>query len=201
MRRTGLPEPILRLIDSLSKLPGIGEKSATRLAFHILKSPQQYAESLAKSITDVKDKVTLCPICYSFTGDTLCDICKDEERDNSIICVVEQPADLVAIERSGEFNGKYHVLHGIISPIDGIGPEDLRIKELLSRLSEGKIKEVIIATNTDVEGEATSLYLAKIIKPLRIEVSRIAHGIPVGGDIEYIDEITLGKALRERRGM
>jgi len=201
MRRRGLPEPISRLIDSLSKLPGIGEKSATRLAFHILKSPQQYAESLAKSITDVKDKVTLCPICYSFKGDALCDICKDEERDNSIICVVEQPADLVAIERSGEFNGKYHVLHGIISPIDGIGPEDLRIKELLSRLSEGKVKEVIIATNTDVEGEATSLYLAKIIKPLRIEVSRIAHGIPVGGDIEYIDEITLSKALRERRRM
>ncbi len=201
MRRTGLPEPISRLIESLSKLPGIGEKSATRLAFHILKSPHQYAESLAKSITDVKSKVTLCPTCYSFTGDTLCDICKDEERDNSIICVVEQPADLVAIERSGEFNGKYHVLHGVISPIDGIGPEDLRIKELLSRLGEGKVKEVIIATNTDVEGEATALYLAKIIKPLRIEVSRIAHGIPVGGDIEYIDEITLSKALRERRNM
>ena len=199
MRRRGLPEPISRLIDSLSKLPGIGEKSATRLAFHILKSPKQYAESLAKSITDVKDKVTLCPICYSFTGDALCDTCKDEERDDSILCVVEQPADLVAIERSGEFDGKYHVLHGIISPIDGIGPEDLRIKELLSRLSEGKVKEVIIATNTDVEGEVTSLYLAKIIKPLRIEVSRIAHGIPVGGDIEYIDEITLGKALKDRK--
>jgi recombination protein RecR len=199
MRRAGLPEPISRLIDSLSKLPGIGEKSATRLAFHILKSPLKYAESLAKSITDAKSKVTLCPICYSFTEDKLCDICKDEERDNSIICVVEQPADLVAIERSGEFNGKYHVLHGVISPIDGIGPEELRMKELLSRLGEGKVKEVIIATNTDVEGEATALYLAKIINPLRIEVSRIAHGIPVGGDIEYIDEITLSKALRDRK--
>jgi recombination protein RecR len=199
MRRTGLPEPISRLIDSLSKLPGIGEKSATRLAFHILKSPLQHAESLAKSITDVKSKVTLCPICYSFAEDALCDICKDEKRDNSIICVVEEPVDLVAIERSGEFKGKYHVLHGVFSPIDGIGPEELRIKELLSRLSEGKVKEVIIATNTDVEGEATALYLAKIIKPFRIEVSRIAHGIPVGGDIEYIDEITLSKALRDRK--
>jgi recombination protein RecR len=199
MRRTGLPEPISRLIDSLSKLPGIGEKSATRLAFHILKSPIQYAESLARSITDVKSKVTLCPKCYSFTEDALCDICKDEERDDSIICVVEEPVDLVAIERSGEFKGKYHVLHGVISPIDGIGPEELRIKELVSRLGEGKLKEVIVATNTNVEGEATALYLAKIIKPLGIEVSRIAHGIPVGGDIEYIDEITLSKALRDRK--
>ncbi len=199
MRRTGLPLPISRLIDSLSKLPGIGGKSATRLAFHILKSPIQYAESLTKSITDVKSKVTLCPMCYSFTEEALCDICKDEERDDSIICVVEEPVDLVAIERSGEFKGKYHVLHGVISPIDGIGPEELRIKELLSRLGGGKVKEVIAATNTNVEGEATALYLAKIIKPLGIEVSRIAHGIPVGGDIEYIDEITLSKALRDRK--
>ncbi|MCI0455265.1 MAG: recombination mediator RecR [Candidatus Dadabacteria bacterium] len=199
MRRTGLPPPISRLIDSLSKLPGIGEKSATRLAFHILKLPIQYAESLAKSITDVKSKVTLCPMCYSFTEEALCDICKDEERDDSIVCVVEEPVDLVAIERSGEFKGKYHVLHGVISPIDGIGPEELRIKELLSRLGGGRVKEVIAATNTNVEGEATALYLAKIIKPFGIEVSRIAHGIPVGGDIEYIDEITLSKALRDRK--
>jgi recombination protein RecR len=199
MRRTGLPEPILRLIDALSKLPGIGEKSATRLAFHILRTPGEYAERLAKSIIDTKNKVTLCPICYSFTSENLCNICKDEERDKTTVCVVEKPVDLLSIERSGEFSGKYHVLHGVISPIEGIGPEDLRIKELLLRLRGGDVKEVIIATNTSVEGEATALYMAKLIKPLGIDVTRIAHGIPVGGDIEYIDEITLGKALRDRR--
>ena len=199
MRRTGLPEPILRLIDAFSKLPGIGEKSATRLAFHILRAPGEYAERLAKSIIDTKNKVTLCPVCYSFTSENLCNICKDEERDKTTICVVEKPVDLLSIERSGEFSGKYHVLHGVISPIEGIGPEDLRIKELLLRLRGGGVKEVIIATNTSVEGEATALYMAKLIKPLGIDVTRIAHGIPVGGDIEYIDEITLGKALRDRK--
>ncbi len=201
MRRTGLPEPILRLIDALSKLPGIGEKSATRLAFYILRAPGDYAERLARSIIDTKNKVGLCPICYSFTSDNLCTICKDEERDRTTICVVEKPVDLIAIERSAEFSGKYHVLHGVISPIEGIGPEDLRIKELISRLRDGDIKEVIIATNTSVEGEATALYLARLIKPFGIDVTRIAHGIPVGGDIEYIDEITLGKALRDRKRM
>ncbi|MER3447805.1 MAG: recombination protein RecR [Candidatus Dadabacteria bacterium] len=201
MRRTGLPEPILRLIDAFSKLPGIGEKSATRLAFHILRAPGDYAERLAKSIVDTKNRVTLCPICYSFTSENLCTICKDEERDKATICIVEKPVDLIAIEKSGEFNGKYHVLHGVISPIEGVGPEDLRIKELISRLGDGDIKEVIIATNTSVEGEATALYLARLIKPFGIDVTRIAHGIPVGGDIEYIDEITLGKALRDRKRM
>jgi recombination protein RecR len=201
MRRAGLPEPILRLIDAFSKLPGIGEKSATRLAFHILRAPGDYAERLAKSIVDTKNKVTLCPICYSFTSENLCTICKDEERDKTTICVVEKPVDLIAIEKSSEFSGKYHVLHGVISPIDGIGPEDLRMKELISRLGDGNVREVIIATNTSVEGEATALYLAKLIKPSGVDVTRIAHGIPVGGDIEYIDEITLGKALRDRKKM
>lgn len=201
MRRAGLPEPILRLIDAFSKLPGIGEKSATRLAFHILRAPGDYAERLAKSIVDIKSKVTLCPICYSFTSEHICAICKDEERDKTTICVVEKPVDLIAIERSAEFSGKYHVLHGVISPIEGIGPEDLRMKELISRLGDGTVKEVIIATNTSVEGEATALYLAKFIKTFGVEVTRIAHGIPVGGDIEYIDEITLGKALRDRKKM
>jgi recombination protein RecR len=201
MRRAGLPEPILRLIDSFSKLPGIGEKSATRLAFHILRAPGDYAERLAKSIIDTKNTVTLCPICYSFTSENLCAICKDEERDKTTICVVEKPVDLIAIEKSAEFSGKYHVLHGVISPIEGIGPEDLRMKELISRLRDGDVREVIIATNTSVEGEATALYLAKLIKPLGVDVTRIAHGIPVGGDIEYIDEITLGKALRDRKKM
>jgi recombination protein RecR len=201
MRRAGLPEPILRLIEAFSRLPGIGEKSATRLAFHILRSPAEYAERLAEAIADTKNKVTLCTICYSFTSENPCEICRDGERDKTVICVVEEPIDLIAIERSGEFNGQYHVLHGVISPIEGIGPDDLRIKELLSRVKIGNVKEVIIATNPSVEGEATALYLAKIIKPLRTNVSRIAHGIPMGGDIEYIDEITLGKALRNRKSI
>jgi recombination protein RecR len=201
MKRTGLPEPILRLIEAFSKLPGIGEKSATRLAFHILRSPAEYAERLAKAVTDTKNRVILCTICYSFTSEDPCEICRDRERDRTTICVVEKPIDLIAVERSGEFNGQYHVLHGVISPIEGVGPEDLRIKELLSRVKTGIIKEIIIATNPSVEGEATALYLAKIIKPLRIQVSRIAHGIPMGGDIEYVDEITLGKALRNRKAI
>lgn len=201
MRRRGLPEPISRLIQVLSRLPGIGEKNATRLSFHILRSPAEFAESLSKAIIDTKRKVTFCPICYSFTSENPCEICRDEERDKTIICVVEEPLDLIAIERSREFDGKYHVLHGVISPIEGIGPEELRIKELLQRLQTDSVKEVIIATNPSVEGEATALYLAKIIKPLGAEVSRIAHGIPIGGDIEYIDEITLGKALKDRRRM
>jgi recombination protein RecR len=201
MKRRGLPEPISRLIEVLSRLPGIGEKNATRLAFHILRAPTEFAESLSKAITDTKRKVTLCPICYSFTSENPCEICSDETREKTSICVVEEPIDLIAIERSGEFSGKYHVLHGVISPIEGVGPEDLKIKELLRRLSGDSVKEVIIATNPSVEGEATALYLAKIIKPLGVEVSRIAHGIPVGGDIEYIDEITLGKALRDRKRM
>jgi recombination protein RecR len=200
MKRRGLPEPISRLIELLSRLPGIGEKNATRLSFHLLRAPVEFAESLSKAIIDTKRKITLCPICYSFTSENPCEICGDERRGGTSICVVEEPIDLIAIERSGEFSGKYHVLHGVISPIDGIGPEDLKIKELLQRLSDS-VKEVIIATNPSVEGEATALYLAKIIKPLGIEVSRIAHGIPVGGDIEYTDEITLGKALRDRRSM
>jgi len=201
MIRKGLPEPISRLIEAFSKLPGIGEKNATRLAFHILRAPTEFAESLSKAITDTKRKVTLCPICFSFTSENICEICRDDKREKTAICVVEEPLDLIAIERSGEFDGRYHVLHGVISPIEGVGPEDLRIKELIERLKMDNVKEVIIATNPSVEGEATALYLAKIIKPLGIEVSRIAHGIPMGGDIEYIDEITLGKAMRDRKRM
>ncbi len=199
MRRSGLPESISRLIGELSKLPGIGEKNATRLAFHIFRSPKIYSENLAQAITDAKTKVILCNNCFNFTSETPCEICSDEERDNFSICVVEEPLDQLAIEKSREFKGKYHVLHGVISPIEGVGPEDLRIKELLSRLETNEIKEVIVATNPSVEGEATALYLSKLIKPLGIEVSRIAHGIPMGGDIEYIDEITLGKAIRDRK--
>jgi recombination protein RecR len=201
MMRKGLPEPISRLIEAFSKLPGIGEKNATRLAFYILRAPAEFAEGLSRAITDTKRRVTLCSICFSFTSENACEICRDEKREKTTICVVEEPLDLIAIEKSGEFNGRYHVLHGVISPIDGVGPEDLKIKELLERLKTDRVREVIIATNPSVEGEATALYLSRLIKPLGIEVSRIAHGIPMGGDIEYIDEITLGRALRDRKRM
>jgi len=180
-------------------LPGIGEKNATRLAFHIFRSPKVYSENLAQAIIDAKTKVILCDNCFNFASESPCGICGDNDRDDSSICVVEEPLDQLAIEKSRVFKGKYHVLHGVISPIEGIGPEDLRIKELLSRLGDNQVKEVIIATNLSVEGEATAMYLSKVIKPLGIEVSRIAHGIPMGGDIEYIDEITLGKAIRDRK--
>jgi recombination protein RecR len=197
----GLPDPILTLIESLSKLPGIGEKNATRLAFHLLRSPQEFAEGIAKAIVDAKRKVSVCPICFSFMAGDNCSICTDDERDKSVICVVEEPFDLLAIERSREHRGRYHALNGVISPIEGVGPDDLKIRELINRLKTEPITEVIIATNPSVEGEATALYLAKILKPLGVEVTRIAHGIPVGGDIEYVDEITLGRALKDRKKM
>ena len=201
MRRSGLPESISRLIGELAKLPGIGEKNATRLAFHIFRSPRIYSDNLAQAIIDTKTKVILCDTCYNFASESPCYICTDNERDNFSICVVEEPLDQLAIEKSKEFRGKYHILHGVISPMEGVGPEDLRIKELISRVEQQNVKEVIVATNPSVEGEATSLYLSKLIKPLGIEVSRIAHGVPMGGDIEYIDEITLGKAIRDRKFM
>ncbi len=201
MRQKGLPEPIGRLINELSKLPGIGEKNATRLAFHIIRSPEIYATNLARAIADTKTTVRLCESCYSFATGSVCDICSDTERDASSICVVEEPLDQLAIERSREFRGKYHILHGVLSPIEGVGPDDLRIKELLERINNGSVRELIVATNPSVEGEATAMYIAKVTKPLGVEVSRIAHGIPVGGDIEYIDEITISKAIRNRKSM
>jgi recombination protein RecR len=197
--RYGLPGPISTLIESLSKLPGIGEKNATRLAFHLLRSPKEFSENIAKAIVDARRKVSICPICFSYMAGDNCSICTDDKRDKSVICVIEEPFDLLAIEKSREHKGKYHVLNGVISPIEGVGPNDLNIKELIDRLNTEPIKEVIIATNPSVEGEATALYLAKIIKPLGIDVTRIAHGIPVGGDIGYVDEITLGKALKDRK--
>lgn len=199
MLQKGIPESIARLINELSKLPGIGEKNATRLAFHIFRSSRESAENLSKAITDAKTKVVLCETCFNFATESPCELCRDEGRDHTIICVVEEPLDLLAIERSREFKGVYHILHGVISPIDGVGPEDLRIKELIRRLGSGRTKEIIIATNPSVEGEATALYLSRLVKPMGIGVSRIAHGIPMGGDIEYIDEITLSKAIRDRR--
>ena len=199
MLQKGIPESIARLINELSKLPGIGEKNATRLAFHIFRSSRESAENLSKAITDAKTKVVLCETCFNFATESPCELCRDEDRDHTIICVVEDPLDQLAIERSREFRGVYHILHGVISPIEGVGPEDLRIKELIRRLERGRTKEIIIATNPSVEGEATALYLSKLVKPMGIGVSRIAHGIPMGGDIEYIDEITLSKAIRDRR--
>lgn len=193
--------PLRELIDQLSKLPGIGPKSAQRLAFYLLKGNREDAEGLAQAIIHLKDKVKFCPVCYNVTDEPLCEYCADARRDDSVIVVVEEPHDIVAVERTGEFQGCYHVLGAAISPIDGIGPEDLRIKELLKRLEDSKVKEIIIATNPNLEGEATAMYLTKLIRPLNIKVTRLASGLPVGGDLEYADEVTLGSALRGRREM
>jgi recombination protein RecR len=191
--------PVARLIEELTKLPGIGPKSAQRLAFYILKTADIEAKSLAQAIMEVKEKIKFCRLCYNFAEHDLCEFCQDAKRDTSIICVVEEPRDIVAIEKTGDYKGVYHVLQGALSPIDGIGPDDLKIKELISRLGNGKVKEVVIATNPNIEGEATAMYLAKLIKPLGIRVTRIASGLPVGGDLEYADEVTLGRALTGRR--
>ena len=199
MSRSGLPKPVSRLIDELSKLPGIGEKNATRLAFHILRSKDEYTFRLAQAIVDIKKNVRACGTCFNITSENPCDICTDNSREQGLICVVEDPMDLIAVERSRVFSGLYHVLNGVIAPLEGIGPEDLTIGPLINRLKENSVKEIIIATNPSVEGEATSLYIARLVKPLGIKVSRIAHGIPMGGDLEYTDELTIGKALRDRK--
>ena len=192
-------EPIERLINELSKLPGIGRKTAARLAFHILRIPKREAQELARAIIDVKEKIQLCSVCFNLTDQDPCRICSNSRRSEEVICVVEEPNDLMAIEGTGDFNGKYHVLHGTLSPLEGIGPEDIKAKELLKRLESGNVREVIMATNPNVEGGATALYLTKLIKPLGVKVTRIAYGIPMGGDIEYTDGVTLVKALEGRR--
>lgn len=191
--------PIANLIEQFSKLPGIGRKTAQRLAFYILEMEPLEVEKLATSITDAKEKVHYCSQCCNLTDDDLCHICKDDRRDQSIICVVEGARDIIAMERTKEFNGLYHVLHGVISPMKNIGPDEIRIKELLNRVYNGQVEEVILAINPTVEGEATALYIAKLLKPLEIKTTRIAHGIPVGGDLEYFDEVTLSKAMENRR--
>lgn len=193
-----IAETLLIAIDELSKLPGIGKKTAQRLALHIIKSEKESAEKLAKAIIDLKEKLTLCKKCYNLSEDELCDICKNPKRDQSTICVVEEVSDVIAIEKSHEFNGLYHVLGGVLSPLMGIGAENLRIKELINRFHDEEIKEVILALNPDTEGETTSLYLAKLIKPLGVKVTRIARGIPIGGDLEFADEATIGKAMLNR---
>jgi recombination protein RecR len=190
-----------RLIQELSKLPGIGEKTAARLAFHVLRVDRSLADGLAAALRALKDQTRLCSICNGLTESDPCPICGDGARSDASICVVEEPADLIAVERSKGFHGRYHVLHGALSPLDGVGPEDLQIAGLLQRLRGDRVSEVIIATNPTVEGEATALYLARLIKPLGVTVSRIAHGIPMGGDVEYADVVTLGRALDGRREM
>jgi recombination protein RecR len=190
-----------RLIQELSRLPGIGEKTAARLAFHVLRADRRYAEALAQAVLAVKDETRLCSICYALTEADPCSICSDPTRSADVICVVEEPADLLAVERARELRGRYHVLHGALAPLDGVGPDELKIQPLLARLRAGTVREVIVATNPTAEGEATALYLAKLIKPLGIRVTRIAHGIPVGGDLEYVDVVTVGRALEGRREM
>jgi recombination protein RecR len=192
-------KPIDHLIEALTRLPGIGRKTASRLAFHILRSSPSDAQQLARAILDVKEKIRLCSICFNLTDEDPCRICQDERRAREVLCVVEGPNDLIAIENTGDFNGRYHVLHGTISPLEGIGPDDLKIRELLERLQKEQISEVILATNPTVEGGATALYLSGLIKPFSIKVTRIAYGIPMGSEIEYSDGMTLSKALEGRR--
>jgi recombination protein RecR len=187
------------LIDELGRLPGVGPKSAQRIAFHLLRVAPEDARRLAQSILDAKERVTWCRRCFNISEGELCAFCRDERRDATLLCIVEEPRDIVAIERTAEFRGRYHVLQGAISPIEGIGPDQLRIKELLARLNEEGVQEVILATNPNIEGEATAMYLARLLKPLDIRVTRIASGLPVGGDLEYADEVTLGRALEGRR--
>ena len=191
-------QPISRLIQELSRLPGIGEKTASRLALHILRSSRESAESLSRAILEVKEKIRLCSRCFNLTDQDLCRICQDAKRNQEVVCVVSGPEDLMALERSGGYRGLYHVLHGVLSPLEGIGPQDLRLEELLSRLRGGTIQEVILATNPSVEGEATAQYLSQVIKPLGMRVTRIARGVPMGGDLQYIDQVTLAKSIENR---
>jgi recombination protein RecR len=191
--------PIQDLVDELGRLPGIGPRSAQRIAFYLLETDRESALRLAQAIAEVKDRIRLCERCFNVTETELCTICSDSRRDRSIICVVEDPRDIIAVERTREFHGTYHVLGGALSPIDGVGPEQLRVRPLLVRLGTGGVVEVILCTNPNLEGEATAMYLARLILPLGVKVTRIASGLPVGGDLEYADELTLGRALEGRR--
>lgn len=190
--------PLSRLIEQFERLPGIGHKSATRLAYYVLSMPQSEAQKFADAVLDAHKKIHYCKVCCNLTDSEVCSICSDDRRDKSIICVVEDPRDVVALEKTREFNASYHVLHGVISPLNGITPDMIKIKELLARLNNENVKEVIMATNATVEGEATAMYISKLIKPLGIKVTRLAYGIPVGGDLEYADEVTLSRAIQGR---
>lgn len=195
------PGPVTRLIEAFAQLPGIGPKSASRLTFYLLRRPAEQAETLADALRDLKQKIVFCSVCYNITEASPCAVCSDQGRDRSIVCVVEEPLDVVAIDRTGEYRGLYHVLHGAISPVDGIGPDELRVNELLARIRANPVQEVLLATNPNLEGEATAMYLARLLQPLGVRVTRLARGLPVGGDLEYADAVTLGRALEGRREM
>lgn len=195
---SGMIEPIARMVNQLSRLPGIGQKTAQRLAYYIISLPEEQVRELAVSIFNGKKQVKFCSICGNYSTDDPCDMCKDDNRKNGQLCVVRDPRDVAAMERMREYEGRYHVLHGVISPMQGVGPDDIRIRELMARLASEQIEEVILATNPDVEGEATAAYIARLIRPMGIKVTRIAHGIPVGADLEYTDEVTLSRAFSGR---
>jgi recombination protein RecR len=194
-------EALARLVDEFSRLPGIGRKSARRLAFHVLKADDDTIKRLAEALTDVKSRVVFCDVCHNVTEASPCPLCSDARRPDEVVCVVEEPSDVLAIEATGEYQGRYHVLHGVLSPLDGVGPDDLKVKELLARVREAAPREVILALNPDTEGDATAFYLHKLLAPLGCEVSRIARGIPVGGDLEFADQVTLGRAIQGRELM
>jgi recombination protein RecR len=193
--------PLAKLVEQFRRLPGIGPKSAIRLAYHILAMDREQSRQLAEAIIEAKEKIGYCSVCFNLTDCDPCQVCSSDNRDVGLVCVVEEPQDVAAMERTREYRGRYHVLHGSLSPLDGVGPDELRLKELLARMQDGEIKEVIMATNPDVEGEATAMYVARLLKPLGVKVTRLGHGLPVGGDLEYADEVTLSKALENRREM
>ena len=191
--------PVVRLIEEFHKLPGVGPKSAQRLTYYLLRAPQEEAQALAQAILEVKEKITFCSVCQNVTDSDPCLICEDSQRDRSVICVVEEPLDILALERTRSYHGLYHVLNGVISPMDGVGPEDLKVEELLERLKGGAVQEVILATNPNLEGEATSMYLSRLLRPLGLRVTRLARGLPTGADLEYADDLTLSQALEGRQ--
>lgn len=194
-----IPEPVTRLIEAFAQLPGIGPKTASRLTFYLLRRPAEQTQVLADALLDLKEKTTFCSVCFNITDKSPCAVCRDESRDRTILCVVEEPLDVLALERTGEYRGLYHVLHGAISPVEGIGPDELRVDELMARLRREPVKEVLLATNPNLEGEATAMYLARLIQPLGVRLTRLARGLPVGGDLEYADAVTLGRALQGRQ--
>jgi recombination protein RecR len=195
------PEPVTRLIEAFAQLPGIGPKTASRLTFYLLRRPLEQTQALAEALVDLKQRIVFCRQCFNITEQNPCAICSDEKRDRSVLCVVEEALDVLAIERTGEYRGLYHVLHGAISPVEGIGPDELRINELMARLKQEPVREVLLATNPNLEGEATAMYLARLIQPLGVRVTRLARGLPVGGDLEYADAVTLSRALEGRQEM
>ena len=195
------PAPLEKLVEQFARLPGVGSKSAQRLAFHVLNLPMEQAQAFADAIVDAKRSVTLCPVCRNLTAGGLCPICSSPKRDEGTICVVADPRDVVAIERSREYNGRYHVLHGVLSPMNHVGPDDLEIKPLVDRVAAGGVQEVIMATNPDTEGEATAMYISRLLRPMEVKVTRLAYGVPVGSQLEYADEVTLSRALEGRQEM